>query len=52
MQVGKVTSHTWSPILKKYIAMTSVLTPHARSARSSRWSTRSSSNERRSRQPS
>ena len=29
MQVGKVTSHTWSPILKKYIALTSVLTPHA-----------------------
>ncbi|MEO8502341.1 MAG: aminomethyltransferase family protein [Acidobacteriota bacterium] len=28
-QVGKVTSHTWSPILKKYIALTSVLTPHA-----------------------
>lgn len=24
-QVGKVTSHTWSPILKKYIALTSVL---------------------------
>jgi aminomethyltransferase len=23
-QVGKVTSHTWSPILKKYIALTSV----------------------------
>src|ERR1700730_7418528 len=28
-QVGKVTSHTWSPILKKYIALTSV---HARYA--------------------
>jgi aminomethyltransferase len=28
-QVGKVTSHTWSPILKKYIALTSV---HARCA--------------------
>ena len=25
-QVGKVTSHTWSPILKKYIALTSVET--------------------------
>ena len=23
-QVGKVTSHTWSPILKKYIALTSI----------------------------
>ncbi len=29
-QVGKVTSHTWSPILKKYIALTSVLTTHAK----------------------
>jgi len=29
MQVGKVTSHTWSPILKKYIALTSVLSAHA-----------------------
>jgi aminomethyltransferase len=29
-QVGKVTSHTWSPILKKYIALTSVLADHAR----------------------
>ena len=28
-QVGKVTSHTWSPILKKYIALTSVHTEHA-----------------------
>ena len=28
-QVGKVTSHTWSPILKKYIALTSVLAEHA-----------------------
>src|SRR5205823_11046524 len=27
-QVGKVTSHTWSPILKKYIALASVLAPH------------------------
>ncbi len=29
-QVGKVTSHTWSPILKKYIALTSVLAEHAK----------------------
>jgi len=29
-QVGKVTSHTWSPILKKYLALASVLAPHAR----------------------
>jgi aminomethyltransferase len=29
-QVGQVTSHTWSPILKKYIALASVLAPHAR----------------------
>jgi aminomethyltransferase len=29
-QVGKVTSHTWSPILKKYIALTSVHAEHAR----------------------
>jgi len=28
-QVGKVTSHTWSPILKKYIALTSVHADHA-----------------------
>jgi aminomethyltransferase len=28
-QVGKVTSHTWSPILKKYIALTSVHAGHA-----------------------
>ncbi len=28
-QVGKVTSHTWSPILKKYIALTSVHARHA-----------------------
>ncbi len=28
-QVGKVTSHTWSPILKKYIALTSVHAEHA-----------------------
>jgi aminomethyltransferase len=28
-QVGKVTSHTWSPILKKYIALTSVHSEHA-----------------------
>jgi aminomethyltransferase len=28
-QVGKVTSHTWSPILKKYIALTSVQASHA-----------------------
>ncbi|HEV3456239.1 MAG TPA: aminomethyltransferase family protein [Thermoanaerobaculia bacterium] len=28
-QVGKVTSHTWSPILKKYIALTSVHASHA-----------------------
>jgi aminomethyltransferase len=27
--VGKVTSHTWSPILKKYIALTSVHARHA-----------------------
>ncbi|HEV8630070.1 MAG TPA: aminomethyltransferase family protein [Thermoanaerobaculia bacterium] len=29
-QVGKVTSHTWSPILKKYIALASLLAPHAK----------------------
>jgi aminomethyltransferase len=28
-QVGKVTSHTWSPILKKYIALASVAARHA-----------------------
>jgi aminomethyltransferase len=28
-QVGKVTSHTWSPILKKYIALTTVETAHS-----------------------
>ena len=28
-QVGKVTSHTWSPILKKYVALASLLAPHA-----------------------
>jgi aminomethyltransferase len=28
-QVGKVTSHTWSPILKKYIALASVQASHA-----------------------
>jgi aminomethyltransferase len=28
-QVGKVTSHTWSPILKKYIALASVEAPYA-----------------------
>ena len=28
-QVGQVTSHTWSPILKKYIALTSVHAEHA-----------------------
>jgi aminomethyltransferase len=28
-QVGKVTSHTWSPILKKYIALASLETPVA-----------------------
>jgi aminomethyltransferase len=28
-QVGKVTSHTWSPLLKKYVALASVLAPHA-----------------------
>ncbi|MCB9378867.1 MAG: aminomethyl transferase family protein [Holophagales bacterium] len=28
-QVGKVTSHTWSPLLKKYVALASVLSPHA-----------------------
>jgi aminomethyltransferase len=28
-QVGKVTSHTWSPLLKKYIALASVETPFA-----------------------
>jgi aminomethyltransferase len=28
-QVGKVTSHTWSPILKKYIALASVEARHA-----------------------
>ncbi len=27
--VGKATSHTWSPILKKYIALASVLAEHA-----------------------
>ncbi len=29
-QVGKVTSHTWSPILKKYVALASVLAPHSK----------------------
>jgi aminomethyltransferase len=29
-QVGKATSQTWSPTLKKYIALASVATPHAR----------------------
>jgi aminomethyltransferase len=29
-QVGKVTSHTWSPILKKYIALTTVRAEHAK----------------------
>ncbi len=29
-QVGKVTSHTWSPILKKYIALTSVHAGHSK----------------------
>src|SRR4029079_15472844 len=29
-QVGKVTSHTWSPILKKYIALTSVHAEHSK----------------------
>jgi aminomethyltransferase len=28
-QVGKVTSHTWSPILKRYIALASILAAHA-----------------------
>lgn len=28
-QVGKVTSHTWSPILKKYVALASVVASHA-----------------------
>ncbi|HLF57411.1 MAG TPA: aminomethyltransferase family protein [Thermoanaerobaculia bacterium] len=28
-QVGKVTSHTWSPLLKKYIALASVESEHA-----------------------
>jgi len=28
-QVGKVTSHTWSPLLKKYVALASVLAGHA-----------------------
>jgi aminomethyltransferase len=28
-QVGKVTSHTWSPILKKYVALASVEARHA-----------------------
>jgi aminomethyltransferase len=28
-QVGKVTSHTWSPILKKYLALASVESSHA-----------------------
>lgn len=28
-QVGKATSHTWSPILKKYVVLASVLAPHA-----------------------
>lgn len=28
-QVGKVTSHTWSPILKKYIALTTVEAAHS-----------------------
>jgi aminomethyltransferase len=29
VQVGKVTSHTWSPLLKKYIALASVHSTHA-----------------------
>jgi aminomethyltransferase len=28
-QVGQVTSHTWSPILKKYVALASVVASHA-----------------------
>ncbi|MGH9363235.1 MAG: aminomethyltransferase family protein [Thermoanaerobaculia bacterium] len=28
-QVGKVTSHTWSPILKKYVGLASLLAEHA-----------------------
>ncbi len=28
-QIGKATSHTWSPILKKYVVLASVLAPHA-----------------------
>jgi aminomethyltransferase len=28
-QVGKVTSHTWSPILKKYIALTTIEAEHS-----------------------
>jgi aminomethyltransferase len=28
-QVGKVTSHTWSPLLKKYVALATVESPHA-----------------------
>lgn len=29
-QVGKATSQTWSPTLKKYIALASIATPHAK----------------------
>ncbi len=32
-QVGKVTSHTWSPLLKKYVALASVLASHAATGR-------------------
>jgi aminomethyltransferase len=32
-QVGKVTSHTWSPILKKYVALASVEAAHAAKGR-------------------
>jgi len=32
-QVGKVTSHTWSPLLKKYVALASVLSTHAAEGR-------------------
>ena len=36
-QVGKATTTTWSPILKKMIALASVETAHSRSAPSCRW---------------
>ena len=29
LQVGRATSHTWSPVLKKYIALASVRTPYS-----------------------